>query len=335
MTEPLLSIIMPVYGVEEYISKAIQSVLSQTFQDWELIVVNDGSLDRSPEIARKFAETDNRIQVFDKSNGGLSDARNYGLSKSKGKYIHFFDSDDWITSDFYMTLLSKIIETDCDILITGYIVDNLFNEQIKRIENRDCFNAIYTNDLEEDDINVLGGYINYAWNKIFKTAFLKFHNLTFKTDLYRIEDAEFMSRVLSYNPKWMFVSFAGYHYVNRNRETLGTKLDDKTAEFSRMSLDIANTTLTHLQINENLKIKYINNMSLDIFKAIFGNLYKNKYYNFSRIKYVKSIIYSQYLETLLNGKYYQSFSDRILAACIRNKFVYTIHLIYSIKYRKQ
>lgn len=86
---PELSVVMPVYGVELYIAKAIESVMKQTFSSWELIVVNDGTKDRSREIAKQYEAGDSRIKVYDKENGGLSDARNFGLKLATGKYIHF------------------------------------------------------------------------------------------------------------------------------------------------------------------------------------------------------------------------------------------------------
>lgn len=87
--KPGISIIMPVYGVEKYLADAIESVLAQSYQDWELLIVNDGSTDNSYTIAKEYELKDVRITVFNKENGGLSDARNYGLQYAKGEYIHF------------------------------------------------------------------------------------------------------------------------------------------------------------------------------------------------------------------------------------------------------
>ena len=90
---PKLSIVMPMYCVEQYIEKAIVSVLNQDFQDWELLIVNDGSPDNSRSIAARFVSCDKRIKILDKENGGLSDARNWGLNRAQGDFVHFFDSE--------------------------------------------------------------------------------------------------------------------------------------------------------------------------------------------------------------------------------------------------
>lgn len=96
--EPLLSIIVPIYNVEQYLERCIESIINQTYKNLEIILVDDGSKDNSGTIADTYASKDNRIKVIHKENGGLSDARNHGLDQAKGKYIIFIDSDDFIDS---------------------------------------------------------------------------------------------------------------------------------------------------------------------------------------------------------------------------------------------
>ena len=98
-SKPVFSIIMPVYNVEQYISEAIESVLNQSFKDFELLIINDGSTDNSPKIAEYFKEKDSRILIFHQKNQGLSAARNFGIKNAKGTFIYFMDSDDLIRND--------------------------------------------------------------------------------------------------------------------------------------------------------------------------------------------------------------------------------------------
>lgn len=111
-TNSLISVIVPIYNVEQYLSRCIESIISQTYSNLEIILVNDGSTDESGKIAERFAEKDNRIIVLNQENGGLSAARNTGLRKAKGSYIGFVDSDDYIDPDFYKELLSLIKSND-------------------------------------------------------------------------------------------------------------------------------------------------------------------------------------------------------------------------------
>ena len=99
------SVIVPVYNVEKYLSECIDSILCQTFTDFELILVDDGSKDKSGEICDQYAQKDSRIKVIHKENGGLSDARNFGTAASNGKYIVYLDSDDYISDDNFLSLI--------------------------------------------------------------------------------------------------------------------------------------------------------------------------------------------------------------------------------------
>src|SRR4051812_47980519 len=113
---PKISIIVPVYNVQSFIRECIESILGQSFVDFELILVNDGSSDQSGFICDEYSNTDKRIVVIHKENGGQSSARNMGIESAKGEFIGFVDSDDWIHSDMYKTLYSKVMETNAEII---------------------------------------------------------------------------------------------------------------------------------------------------------------------------------------------------------------------------
>ena len=218
-SNPKISIIMPMYRVERYIEKAIRSVLVQDFQDWELLIVNDGSPDDSRRIASMIAGGDDRIKILDKENGGLSDARNYGLDRAIGEYVHFFDSDDWIEPDFYSKLLNEI--EDFDLVICGYKVDNE-KSVTERIGYAGELSKLVATSLH----HLVGTYLNFAWNKLFKRSFLVDNALYYEKGLYRIEDSEFIMRFLSSSPKVKMIEYSGYHYMVRNTATLSKCFDE-------------------------------------------------------------------------------------------------------------
>ncbi|MFR2551722.1 MAG: glycosyltransferase [Clostridioides difficile] len=116
---PKISIIVPVYNVEKYLEKCVRSILAQTFTDFELILVDDGSLDSSGAMCDQFAEQDQRVKVIHKENGGLSDARNAGIELATGEYLGFVDSDDYIADDMYELLYTNIVKEDADLSICG------------------------------------------------------------------------------------------------------------------------------------------------------------------------------------------------------------------------
>ena len=119
MENKLISIIVPVYNVEKYVSRCIESLISQTYSNIQIIVVNDGTKDHSREIVKQYQKNDSRIELYDKVNGGLSDARNYALNYVRGEYICFVDSDDYVSSDYVKKLFS-LFDTDINITCGGF-----------------------------------------------------------------------------------------------------------------------------------------------------------------------------------------------------------------------
>ena len=116
-----ISIIIPCYNQAHFLTECVESVLSQDFKDWEMLIVNDGSTDDTIKLALDFANRDKRINVIDKENGGLSSARNAGIKQAKGKYIHFLDSDDFVLKGFYSAMIDSFNSTEnVDVIVSGY-----------------------------------------------------------------------------------------------------------------------------------------------------------------------------------------------------------------------
>lgn len=164
MDNMVISIIIPVYNVEKYLRRCIDSVIKQSYKNLEIILVDDGSPDNSGPICDEYAKKDVRIRVIHKANGGLSDARNAGLDIATGEYIGFVDSDDYIAEDMYELLLHNILEFDADIAICGYA--HVYDKHFTKC-NLSGQKYIYNN--AEAMKLVLGNKINsYYWNKLYK-----------------------------------------------------------------------------------------------------------------------------------------------------------------------
>lgn len=167
MEEELVSIIVPVYKVEQYLERCVKSILNQTYKNIEVILVDDGSPDNCGKICDMFAKQDNRIIVIHKSNGGLSDARNKGIEIAKGKYIGFVDSDDYIEEDMFENLYNLCIERNADISMVSY---REIQNGVNINENSNYSYQI----IEYDKINAIKELLkdnkikNYAWNKLYK-----------------------------------------------------------------------------------------------------------------------------------------------------------------------
>ncbi len=143
---PRISIIVPVYNVELYLKRCVDSILGQTYKDFELILVNDGSPDNCGNICNELALKDSRVKVIHKKNGGLSSARNAGLDMAVGEYVGFVDSDDWITNDMYEHLIGLVDEYDCEIASASYVFSNgesVFNQSKIKINKYTRKEALY------------------------------------------------------------------------------------------------------------------------------------------------------------------------------------------------
>ncbi len=170
---PKISVIIPVYNVEKYLSRCLDSVINQTFSDIEIICINDGSTDNSSKILSEYADRDSRIKIVNQKNSGLSAARNTGLKNMSGQYISFIDSDDWIDTNYYECLLSLMNENDADIVSAGirivnqgYVSDNPtknlitdnFEEKLKNLINGSVCDKLFKKDLFQNLEFPLGRY---------------------------------------------------------------------------------------------------------------------------------------------------------------------------------
>ncbi len=203
-----LSIIVPVYNVEKYLEKCISSLVNQTLSksDYEIIIVNDGSPDNSQSIIERFAKQYTNIVPLIKENGGLSDARNYGIDRAKGDYIAFVDSDDYVDSRMFETMLKKAKEQDFDIVVCDFkeIYDNHVVQGSSRVK-QDLVTA-------EDVRQAMLDFYPSAWNKIYKRSF--FSVVQFKKNVW-FEDVEFLYRLFPHVRSVGVVKEAFYFYVQR------------------------------------------------------------------------------------------------------------------------
>lgn len=164
----LISIIVPIYNVELYLHRCIDSILNQTYENLEILLIDDGSKDGCGLICDQYAKNDSRIKVFHIDNQGLSAARNLGFKMSNGQYIGYVDSDDWIEPDMYEKLLGRIEETKADVSVCGFWYESEKGDVNKRTYSTD---RVY-NDTEALEALLVGELHNYVWNKLYRRSVL-------------------------------------------------------------------------------------------------------------------------------------------------------------------
>ena len=218
----LISIIIPVYNVEKYLDRCVESVLGQSWWNLEILLIDDGSADSSGALCDGWAEKDSRIRVIHKENGGLSDARNVGIEKAKGRYLIFADSDDYLAPDMAQNLYRALKENDADMSICSFaFVDekgSLIKQKIRKIPMLD--EIISGREAMEKAEFLASYYYNVAWNKLYKKEL--FSELRYpKGKIY--EDVFLSHHLLALCKKIVSIPYIGYFYVQRRGSILHSK----------------------------------------------------------------------------------------------------------------
>ena len=202
-----VSVIVPVYNVEDYLVECLESLVSQTLKEIEIICVNDGSTDSSLQILEQYAQKDSRIVIYNQENSGLSVARNTGLEHASGEYIGFVDSDDWVDLDFYEKLYNSAKNNNADIAVADFIREHP-NKKPKRLKLKE--EKIYT--TPEDKFMICKVHREgCVRNKIYRTEFIHSINLKFVPKMY-YEDRDFTIRSLYFSKKLVTTPNTYYRY---------------------------------------------------------------------------------------------------------------------------
>ena len=227
MSQPSISVIVPVYNVEAYLPKCVESILAQTYKNLEIILVEDGTKDASGSICDEYAKKDPRIKVIHKENGGLSSARNAGMDIAKGDYFGFVDSDDWIEPEFYETLLSAALKYDADLVCGGrYDVDGITGEKTVGLchKKEECISAM----------EMLGrvftwdGCDSAAWDKLYRRHL--FDEVRYPLGMYS-EDSAIFYKLMEQANRVALVPRPMYNYLHRENSITTAKLTEKTFHY--------------------------------------------------------------------------------------------------------
>ena len=213
--QSLISVIVPVYKVEQYLDKCVESIVNQTYRNLEIILVDDGSPDNCPAMCDGWAKKDDRIKVIHKANGGLSDARNAGIAVASGEFIGFVDSDDWVAPFFYERLISMLIDNDCDISACGIEKVNE-GQQPKLRDAPYSVNCIGGEEALHDLI--CGSITQVVWNKLYRRETID--GIPFAKGKFH-EDEFWSYQVFGKADRIAIADFNGYYYLQRTGSIMG------------------------------------------------------------------------------------------------------------------
>jgi len=312
-----ISIVVPVYNVEQYLEKCVNSIINQTYKNLEIILIDDGATDSSGKLCDELAKIDNRIKVYHKENGGLSDARNYGVERATGDYIGFVDSDDYIDSEMYEKLYEAIKKEDVDVaecnfrFIYSNRITNYTDDKYYLVLNKDEYTKEYV---------TMNRIFGAAWTKLIKSSLAK--EIKFpKGKLF--EDGFYSLELMKKARNFVIFDSPYYNYVMRENSIT-------TNKFSEKSLDI-------FIVCDKVEDYFIKNNNLDIQKDVYLLLFRNILFQYKlyitrnhkyRKKYEDYLAkYAQYLDKYnhmelklfrLSSKYFYYF---IKLNILRKKFI--------------
>lgn len=297
--DALISVIVPVYNTKEYLRLCIESILNQSYSNFEVILVDDGSTDGSDAICNEFLKKDKRVVYLRKENGGLSSARNFGVKHSNGKYISFVDSDDFISKDYLKYLYMALIETNSDVSFCNF--EKFYNDL--PVQKETAYNFAIKEKIElmekltHTGANCDCTNIVVAWNKLIRKDLAE--KITFPLGKWH-EDEFYINSVLENADKFVYVDSNLYFYRQRNDSIVGSDnkcdirhLDLIDAFEERICLfeKIADKNLYQEIISayrSNLIIQYNNFMNSSVSKKIKQKFIKSFFkYNYLGLKHIK------------------------------------------------
>ena len=253
MGETQVSIIIPVYNVEPYLRQCLDSVLGQTFKNFEVLLVNDGSTDNSGFICQEYVEKDNRVRYFEKENEGVSSARNFGIKHSRGEYITFIDSDDWVEPNYLEIFYKTIKEKDADIVVANYCT-------FRKKDATFLFHVAETNEalvFQPDD-----AFFNYmfstfstdiSWGSACSKLFKKplFECLYFSEDISWAEDFDLMYKLFLVSKCIVYLHKAPYCYRDRGDSASKAPWEEPIYQSLKVSEDrLLNLALAGIDLTE-------------------------------------------------------------------------------------
>ncbi|EOP17074.1 MULTISPECIES: glycosyltransferase [Bacillus cereus group] len=297
-----VSVIIPVYNAEKYITQCIESLLSQTLQECEFIFVNDGSKDTSRQILERYQKLDNRIKLVNQKNQGVSIARNKGLQIAIGEYIGFVDADDYIEPDMYEILYNSAKQSNCDVVISnfkweieGHKIITKYSFPVDIVLQTDYIEQdLLPYFLKEDNLNTV-------CNKIYRNDLIKEESVKFPEKVVLGEDGMFNIQFFSNATSAKYIDYTGYHY----REVVGSATKNisekdyfkRAVEVYTMELpNIYTDKIDNVRMNQLKSIKFINSVMsyIHIYFTPCENVSFNK-----RYEYVRNMVRNKYVREAL------------------------------------
>lgn len=323
--KPFISVVIPIYNVEKHLQKAVDSILNQTYKDYEIILVDDCSLDNCPKICDDYVEKYSQIKVIHlKENGGLSNARNVGQSYAKGRYIFFMDSDDFVDNHLFEKIRESIVENPAQLIIFGAIEEYYDEKDV--LKNQVYVKAEKENLKDETKIRKLlvkldeKTLLGYAWNKVYDLEFLNQTGIKFEK-ITLIEDIVFNIKYASEISTLNILDITPYHYNRRINQSLTRKFVPEYFQlhYKRVKMLYDAYKKWGILDKKNERI-FANRLFRYILSAIQRNCDKRAHMNLrKRYSWVKSLYNEPWISEMLEKVHYNDMFTNIIAFIFKKR----------------
>lgn len=295
---PLVSIIVPVYNAEKYLNRCIDSILSQTMTDFELLLIDDGSKDNSGRICDEYAEKDARVRVFHKPNGGVSSARNLGLDNAKGKWITFVDADDRCSCNYLEHLLSKV-DDDTDLIISYAVICDSTGEKAEVYPEYRVNATNFERLFVDSDMH----WHTSPWAKLYRASIIYENSLRFNEMMHIGEDADFLFSFMLITDKNYVSSDTDYYYTCDVSGSLTKRINTIDSEIAsyRTILCLVNRIIQQKDIKDNRSLDNLGWLVASYVRRVLNSLYYNDAQSYQRIDLIKSLDIDSYIRYSKNA----------------------------------
>lgn len=285
----LVTVIIPVYNVEKYLDTCICSVLQQTYENWELILVDDGSTDHSPQICDNYANSDVRITVYHNSNYGASYSRNFGIDRSQGKYLTFIDSDDWIGKNYLSNLVQAIEQTDSDLAISSYYLEYADRSVLDSVDKRQL-----TGVLAKDLVKLYRLTAGPCY-KLYCRDVIRTKGIRFPLGRSYSEDRVFNYKYLRSIRRYCYIDTPQYHYRQWGDSSLSKQRSMKAFDDALYALKEEKEFLQAMHASGKYEMLYMSTIDyLGAFRETneTGDSYEAYCERFRQVKEIVPVAYS-------------------------------------------
>lgn len=343
---PKVSIIVPIFNMEQYLDRCLESLLGQSLTDIEIIAVNDGSKDSSLLILEEYARIDSRILIIDKQNGGVSSARNMGVQAARGAYIGFVDPDDWVDSEMYEAMYETAVEDDADIVMCTYIREfgthakektfNLPAKQILRSEEvKSNMLRRLVGPLREEVANP--EYLDAwgtVWSKLYRAKLLKENQLRF-IDLSEIgsnEDSLFNMNAFFYANSFVFLNRPYYHYWRANTDSITSRHNPMLMEKFDKLYSFIQSFITEKQLSDDYRTALNNRICMNVLGLGLNLMYEDTHTSMrEKLRSLNRLLSSERISRSLKKfeTNYCPFVWKVFFSCAKLKFSFAIYMMLA------